>query len=106
MTTQVRVRTRMPSLSRRFGWLVLGTFAVSMIVPFAWTLSTSFQARESLLRIPPELIPQDPSFDSYRRLTEVMPFGRILLNSAIVAVVITSLQVVTSAMAGYGYHTR
>lgn len=102
MTTQLRIRAHMPSFSRRLGWVVLGIFALSMIVPFAWTLSTSFQARESLLRIPPELIPQNPSLDSYRRLTEVMPFGRILLNSAIVAVVITSLQVVTSAMAGYG----
>ncbi len=102
MTTQLRIRGRMPSPSRRLGWVVLGVFALSMIVPFAWTLSTSFQARESLLRIPPELIPQDPSLDSYRRLTEVMPFGRIVLNSAIVAVVITSLQVLTSAMAGYG----
>jgi len=102
MTTQLRIRGHRPSLSRRLGWVVLGVFALSMIVPFAWTLSTSLQARESLLRIPPELIPQDPGFDSYRRLTEVMPFGRIVLNSVVVAVVITSLQVLTSAMAGYG----
>lgn len=84
------------------GWLILGLVAVVMVFPFAWSLSTSLQDEQTVLRIPPQLIPEEPSLDSYRTLTEIMPFGRIVANSAIVTVVVTLLQVLTSAMAGYG----
>lgn len=84
------------------GWLILGLVAVIMVFPFAWSLSTSLQDEQTVLRIPPQLIPDLPSLDSYRTLTEIMPFGRIVANSAIVTVVVTVLQVLTSAMAGYG----
>ncbi len=87
---------------RWVGWIVLALIAVVMVFPFAWSLSTSLQDEQTILRIPPQLIPDEPSFDSYRTLTEIMPFGRIVANSAIVTVVVTVLQVVTSAMAGYG----
>lgn len=87
---------------RWFGTAVLVASGALMVLPFLWTLSTSLQTTESLLRLPPQLIPAEPSLDAFRELTEVMPFGRILLNSIIVTVVITVAQVVTSALAGYG----
>lgn len=84
------------------GWSLLTIAAATMLFPFAWSVSTSLQTKEALLRIPPQLIPEAPTLDSYRELTQVMPLGRIVLNSAIVTLFITVLQVVTSAMAGYG----
>lgn len=87
---------------RFLGWLVLGATALTMAFPFAWSLSTSLQAKETLLHVPPQLIPEDPTLDSYRRLSEVMPFARIVVNSAVVAIAVTTLQVLTSALAGYG----
>ncbi len=95
-------------LGRRFkphrlaGWLALVVLGLTMVFPFAWSLSTSLQTTESLLQVPPQLIPESPTLDAYRRVLEVTPFARMVLNSVIVAVVVTSLQVVTSAMAGYG----
>lgn len=87
---------------RLVGWTVLGAAAIVAVFPFAWSVSTSLQAKETLLQIPPQLIPRSPSLDSYRELTRLIPFTRIVINSAVVTVAVTTLQVITSAMAGYG----
>ncbi len=89
-------------LGRIAGWLVLGVLAVTMVFPFVWSFSTSLQTKETLLQVPPQLIPESPSLDAYRELVEVMPFARIVINSAIVTAIVVVLQVVTSALAGYG----
>lgn len=51
---------------RLIGWFGVGIVAVSMLFPFAWSLSTSLQTKETILRIPPQLIPREPSLASYR----------------------------------------
>ncbi|VAW04823.1 ABC transporter, permease protein 2 (cluster 1, maltose/g3p/polyamine/iron) [hydrothermal vent metagenome] len=84
------------------GWLVLGVLALTMVFPFVWSFSTSLQANETLLQVPPQLIPDSPSLDAYRELMEVIPFARMVVNSAIVTAIVVVLQVLTSALAGYG----
>jgi multiple sugar transport system permease protein len=87
---------------RWFGAAVIVASGAMMVLPFLWTLSTSLTPGEDVLQLPPQLIPAAPTLDAYRELTEVMPFGRMLLNSTIVTAVVVVAQVVTSALAGYG----
>ena len=91
---------------RRFGrfggWALLVILAISMLFPFAWSLSTSLQTTETLLQLPPQLIPESPTLDAYRDVAEVTPFARMVANSVVVAITVTALQIVTSALAGYG----
>jgi len=95
--------TRAPvQAGRWFGAAVIIASGAMMVLPFLWTLSSSLQTSESLLQLPPQLIPAEPTLDAYRELTEVMPFGRVVLNSVVVTMVVTVAQVVTSALAGYG----
>lgn len=75
--------------------------ALSMVLPFVWTLSTSFTADDRVLDLPPQLIPRPPTTENYQTLNDVLPFTRIVVNSIIVTVVSTSAQVFTSAMAGF-----
>jgi len=89
-------------ISRLVGMTIVVLAALTMLFPFLWTLSTSLQTTDTLLQLPPQLIPRSPSLDAYRELTEVTPFGRMVVNSVIVAVVITTAQIITSALAGYG----
>jgi len=89
-------------LRRSAGWLVLGVLGLTMIFPFAWSLSTSFQGTDRLLQVPPQLIPEAPTLDAYRRVAEVIPLVRILVNSIVVTLSVTILQIITSALAGYG----
>lgn len=95
-------RRRRSRFGRLAGWLVLGVLAVSMVFPFVWSVSTSLQTNETLLQVPPQLVPESPSLDAYRELREVIPFTRMVINSAIVTAIVVVLQVVTSALAGYG----
>ncbi len=95
-------RRRRSRFGRLAGWLVLGVLAVSMVFPFVWSVSTSLQTNETLLQVPPQLVPESPSLDAYRELREVIPFTRMVINSTIVTAIVVVLQVVTSALAGYG----
>lgn len=98
----VKPRRRRLRLGRVAGGLVLTLIGVTMVFPFVWSLSTSLQTENTLNQMPPQLIPESPTLDSYRRLMELVPFARMALNSAIVTIVVVVLQVITSALAGYG----
>jgi multiple sugar transport system permease protein len=95
-----RARTRRTRTGLRL-LLLLGAAAVTTF-PFAWSLLTSLQDSQTILQLPPRVDLSELTFGNYRRLTELMPFWRIVANSVVVTVVATTAQVVTSAMAGYG----
>ena len=84
------------------GFVALAIAALTMLLPFVWTVSTSFKTDQTVREIPPQLIPNPASTESYRQLGEVLPFRRIFINSVIVTIISTAAQVMTSAMAGYG----
>jgi len=74
-----------------------------MLFPFLWMVATSLTADANLFVTPPQLIPDPVVTDSYRRLLGEFPLGRWMVNSLLVAVVSTGLQVLTSAMAAYAF---
>ena len=81
--------------------LILG--GLMMIVPFAWMASTSLKSGEYVLRMPPQWIPNPATFDSYRRIFEMYPIGRMLFNSLLVASLVTLGQLITCSMAAYAF---
>jgi multiple sugar transport system permease protein len=97
-----RRRRRSISPRRIVGWVVLIALGLMMVFPFVWSVSTSLQTSETLLQIPPKLIPENPTLDAYQEVARVTPFVRMVINSVIVTVVVVALQIVTSALAGYG----
>jgi multiple sugar transport system permease protein len=78
--------------------LIVG--ALIMVFPFIWTLVTSISPGASLTTTP-KLIPDDPSLAPYAELFQRVPFGQVILNSVLIAVVSTVFQLVTSSMAAY-----
>jgi multiple sugar transport system permease protein len=74
-----------------------------MIVPFTWMVSTSLKSGEYVLRMPPQWIPSPATLDSYRRIFELYPVGRMLFNSILVAGLTTLGQLVTCSMAAYAF---
>ena len=81
--------------------LILG--ALVMIIPFAWMISTSLKTGQFVLTMPPQLIPKPATFDSYNRLFELYPIGRMLFNSLLVACLTTLGQLITCSMAAYAF---
>lgn len=98
------IRTR-PGGSRAraagiFLLVVLG--AVVMLFPFLWTVITSITP-DGNLADGPTLFVDDPTLAAYRALVDAVPIWRILVNSFVIAVVATVLQLVTGSMAAYGF---
>lgn len=84
-------------------YLLLAAGAAAMLFPFAWMVSTSLKPDLGVFATPPQLIPHPFKPDNYSRVAHVFPVWRFLLNSAVVAVTSTGLQVATSAMAAYAF---
>jgi multiple sugar transport system permease protein len=81
-------------------WAVLVLGALVMLFPFVWTVVTSISTGAGL-DATPSLVPQHPSFGAYLELFRRTSFGRVVLNSAIIAVGTVALQILTSALAAY-----
>lgn len=97
---QQRAYKRTALLMRYAVTLVAGAL---MVIPFLWMLSTSLKPPGAALTVPPELIPAQPTFESYRRVLEIVPLGRMFFNSMVVTAVSVLGQVITSALAAYAF---
>lgn len=85
----------------RTGFIALG--GVVFLFPFVWMVSTSLTTTDQLFVLPPNIIPNPVDTAAYERLFTQVPIGRWLLNSIGVALAVTTLQVLTSAMAAYAF---
>lgn len=84
-------------------WLVLGIGALLWMLPFYWTLITSFKSQSEVLAFPPTWWPREPTLDNWLRLGN-LPFGSFPVffrNSLFVTTVITGVTLLTSSLAGY-----
>ncbi len=81
-------------------YAVLIVGALIMVFPFVWTIVTSVSPGASLTTTP-KLIPDNPSLSPYAELFQRVPFGQVIVNSVLIAVVSTVFQLVTSSMAAY-----
>ena len=93
----------MSRMHRAIGWVVAVTLGATMIVPFAWMLSTSLKPDASLLVFPPRLVPDDLTLDAYRRLVELFPIARMFLNSVVVTAIATVGQLIVCSMAAFAF---
>lgn len=84
-----------------FLYSLLLVAAATMLVPFLWMLSTSLKTNQYVLSMPPVFFPKTITIESYQRLLELFPFGRMMFNSFVVAVLVTIGQVISGSMAAY-----
>jgi multiple sugar transport system permease protein len=84
-------------------YLLLVIGALVMLFPFAWMVSTSLKPDLAVFQTPPQLIPKPFQPSNYSTVVHVFPVWRFLINSVVVAVISTTLQVGTSAMAAYAF---
>lgn len=99
IATAARRRPRI-TVGRVLLYVLLAVGALIMVFPFIWTIVTSITPGATLTTTP-RLIPENPSLSPYLELFSRVPFGRVIVNSLLIAVVSTLLQLVTSAMAAY-----
>lgn len=92
---------------RRLGgighWLLIGLVVAWSLAPYAWTLFTSFKTERELYQFPVTYWPHRPTFINYAQVFTQNPFGRFLLNSAIVTVTSTVLCLFIASLAAYAF---
>lgn len=91
------------TLKQSIVYIGLVISAITMLFPFVWIVSTSLKAGEFVLRMPPQIIPDPITLDSYQRVFDLYPIGKMFMNSLIVAVLTTLGQLVTCSMAAYAF---
>jgi multiple sugar transport system permease protein len=68
----------------------VGAVVIFSLAPYLWQLLTSLKRSTDLASLPP-LLPHPPTLTHYIAIFQERPFGRILLNSAVVAATTTLL---------------
>ncbi|EID43465.1 carbohydrate ABC transporter permease [Parageobacillus thermoglucosidasius] len=83
-------------------YAVLVTYAIITLIPFLWALSSSFKTLEEIVSGTISFIPKQFTLDNYKQIfLEQKMFPRWLLNSTIIAVAVTVLNLLFNSMAGY-----
>lgn len=92
--------------SSRTDWVIFVLLLAGALVtvgPFAWMFSTSLKPDAEVFKFPPSAFTGDPQWHNYIELFQVIPFGRAFLNSLIITVSITILQLIVCSMAAYAF---
>ena len=87
-------------------WCIVAVMlAVSLVflLPFVWTLATSFRTQADLAANPLSLLPTHFSFVNYINIWQKIPFGRQLLNTILYSGTVTIVSVFFDSMAGYAF---
>ena len=84
-----------------YALLILG--AALALIPMVWMVSASLMPSGEASSFPPHFFPSKPTLEHYTDLFTRLNLGRYLLNSAFVALVVTSASLIINAMAGYAF---
>jgi multiple sugar transport system permease protein len=87
-------------------WLILAAIVVVSVAaafPLAWMALTSLKTPAETMQSPPVWFPAAPSFEAYRKVSDVLEAGRSFVNSAIIATVTTAGILLTSLLAGFAF---
>jgi ABC-type glycerol-3-phosphate transport system permease component len=84
-------------------YVLLTAVALLMVGPFLWMVSTSMLGEGDMFRSPPQWIPEHWNLRNYREIMDVLPMGRMLLNSFTIALSATLGQLASCALAAYAF---
>lgn len=96
-------RHKRRSFGEVLGYVVLLGGGLLMLMPFFWLVSSSLKHPETIYQFPPQFIPKPAYWSNYVEVFDAVPVLDYALNTVIITFFSTLGQVVTSAMAGYGF---
>ncbi len=96
--------TRSHLLEKLFWYIVLSFVAAITVLPFLWTLLTSLKGpQDSIVAVPLQLLPHDPTLANYVRVWTELPMARFFMNSVVVTVATTVLNLMITSLAAYPF---
>src|SRR6266508_2470845 len=94
------IRTRLPV------HVVLLAAGLLSLFPLYWLFLTSLSPAQYVVKVPPEVVPRELTLGNYQRLFETTPIVRWLVNTVVIAGVITAFHLLFDSMAGYTFAKR
>ncbi|HMB21204.1 MAG TPA: carbohydrate ABC transporter permease [Anaerolineales bacterium] len=87
-----------------FWYIVLIAVAIVTAFPFLWVVAMSFKGpTDPVVSVPPQFIPQSPTFDNYVRVWKMLPMASFFMNSIVATVSNVLLNVTVAALAAYPF---
>jgi multiple sugar transport system permease protein len=84
-------------------YLFLVVIAFTMLIHFAWMLSSSLKLNREVFTFPMKWIPEIPRWKNYSDIWTKIPLGIFILNTVKLSVIATLLQLLTSSFAAYAF---
>ncbi len=85
----------------KYGFL-LGLTVVAL-VPFVWMISSSLKTSIDVFSVPMKWIPTEFHWDNYLKIWERVPLLVYFKNTAVLAIIVTFMQILTSSFAAYAF---
>ncbi len=84
-------------------YLILIAAALFTLIPFAWMISSSLKLDREVFAFPMKWLPEVFHWDNYSQIWEKVPLVIYFRNTAIIAVIVTVIQTLTSSLAAYAF---
>ena len=81
--------------------LIIGSLI--MVFPFIWMLLTAVKTNAEVLQVPPTILPQNWDFSSFTKVLDLLPFGKLYLNTGLMILFRVVCAVLFSSMAGFAF---
>ena len=82
---------------------VLLLVGLLMVAPLVWLVVESLTAERAAFQLPPNWFPAPFTFDNFHGIPDLIPFGRMAVNSLQVAVISTAGSLLVSLLAAYAF---
>jgi multiple sugar transport system permease protein len=106
MATTIETETTAPA-GAKWGhaglYLLLTLFGILVALPFVYMLSTALKTRGEVFTRPIKWIPDELQWNNFTDALSQYSMGNYFLNSMIVAVAVTLLNLATCSLAGYSF---
>ena len=91
-------------LGKAVTYIILILIALIMVIPFLWMLSASIKSDREVFQMNPFVwIPENPKWSNYTDIWTKIPFGKFVMNTVYLTLVVTFLQLLTSSFAAYSF---
>ena len=83
--------------------IILIVVSFIFVLPLILAFTMSLQPPQAVFSFPPKILPVGIHLQNYVDAFKIVPFGRLFLNSTIVAIMITAGKLITGTLAGYAF---
>ena len=87
-------------------WLIVAMVwgvALLFLIPFVWMISSSLKSNYQIFEVPPRLMPNPPQWDNYRNALTTLPFGRYMVNTAIISAITIVGHLLSCTLIAYAF---